>query len=174
MDEIWKPIKDFSKYEVSNKGRIRSFYKNRFMKPLILIPIKNGCNYYFVNLYFKGIRKTPTIHRLVIESFVGLPPVKDFVCNHKDGNKLNNNLSNLEWISRSDDANHAYRLGLRPARDTRGEKSSNAKLKNNEVRKIKQLLNQGILHKEIAEIFKVTRANISQISRGFSWTNITI
>ena len=90
MEEIWKEIKDYEGlYWVSNLGHV----KNKHNK--ILVPeIRNS--YYSVNLSKNGVRTHKRIHRLVAEAFI--PNSKKLpMVNHKDENKLNNNVTNLEW-----------------------------------------------------------------------------
>lgn len=98
MNEIWKPIKDFeSLYEISNKGRVRSlcgrYGKNRIVK------LGNGSRGYLnVCLCNKGKQTTRNVHRIVAETF--LPNPESLPCvNHKDENRKNNNVDNLEWCS---------------------------------------------------------------------------
>ena len=95
IEEIWKPIKGNEKYLVSNFGRIKSLYTNRFLKPCIL----DG--YYRVVLRKKckeRKQEIKNIHRLVAENFI--ENKFNYPCvNHKDENKLNNYFENLEWCS---------------------------------------------------------------------------
>ena len=95
MKEIWKDKKDYEgHYQVSNWGRIKSikFGKERILKQNI------RCGYYYVNLYKNNIKKQYPVHRLVAEVFIDNPDNLPQV-NHKDENKTNNNVDNLEWCS---------------------------------------------------------------------------
>lgn len=102
--EIWKDIESFEGlYQVSSKGRIRSLDRNvhhrnscQFKKGIILLPLKAGANYLYVNLWKNNKRKFVGIHRLVALAFIPNPLGLKQV-NHKDENKSNNNVSNLEW-----------------------------------------------------------------------------
>lgn len=96
--EIWKPIKDFETlYEVSSYGRVRSLC-GRYGKNLILKQGSGSRGYLNVSLCKKGVQKTVNVHRLVASAFI--PNPDNLPCiNHKDQNKTNNNVSNLEWCS---------------------------------------------------------------------------
>lgn len=98
--EIWKTINNFSKYEISSFGNIRNKTSNNILTP----NIKSG--YLSTSLPNNtGDRKSVKIHRLVALSFIPNPLNKETV-NHKDHNKLNNNLSNLEWATTTEQNNH--------------------------------------------------------------------
>ena len=91
--EIWKKINGYYNYEVSNYGRIRS--KNKILKPQL-----KGNGYLQISLCVNGKCKTFLLHRLIAETFIPNPDNYKEV-NHKDENKCNNNVSNLEWCTRS-------------------------------------------------------------------------
>ena len=113
--------------------------------------------------------KTIKTHRLVLEAFIG-PRPQGFECNHIDGRKKNNPLSNLEWVTHPENINHAWRTGL--ARE-KGENHHNHKLKNGEVLLIKKLLASGIVNqRQIAEMFKTYKRQISKIKTGYTWSHI--
>ena len=119
MQEIWKEIKDYPNYQISNLGRIKAlkFYSNihkrYYDRELLLKEKKNSHGYKFISLGCgkRGTRKNIAIHRLVAEAFIPNPNNLPEV-NHIDGNKLNNNIDNLEWCTRSENMLHAYKLGL--------------------------------------------------------------
>lgn len=107
FEEIWKPIKEYENlYLVSNLGNVKSLHNN---KEKLLKPIKQG-EYIGVALNNSGKRKSFLIHRLVLQTFSGY---KDgCIVNHKDGNKKNNHLDNLEWCSFSENVVHAIENNL--------------------------------------------------------------
>lgn len=102
--EIWRDIPGYKGlYQVSNIGRVRNKHKN-----LILIPGKSSRGYLLVCLCKNGIQKTFKVHRLVATAFIPNPDNLPQV-NHKDENKLNNNLENLEWCDAKYNSNYGTR-----------------------------------------------------------------
>lgn len=115
MKEIWKDIKGYEGlYQVSNLGNVMSWVNNsqhKRTRGLILKPRISKHGYYYINIYKDGKRKTVKNHRLVATHFISNP--KNLPCvNHRDGNKLNNKVSNLEWVTYSENRNHAINTGL--------------------------------------------------------------
>jgi len=87
--------------------------------------------------------------------------------NHKDGNKANNHISNLEYVTPSENCKHAYRIGLA---DERGERNPNHKLKEKDIPQIRKLLDEGVLsQREIGRRYGVTRGAIKCIKIGRNW-----
>lgn len=105
MEEIWKGIKDYPKYEVSNLGRIRNIKTGRILKPNF------SGRYYSVELFNETGSKRKAIHRLVAEAFIERKNGQDVV-NHIDGNSFNNSASNLEWCTVTENNIHAIKNGL--------------------------------------------------------------
>ena len=108
-EEIWKDIDEFPNYQISNTGTVRNKDTHYIIKPQL-----SSSGYLTVRIRkHRGDYEKPAlnIHRLVAEAFVegGRP---DLQVNHKDGNKLNNVASNLEWCTRKENSQHAMRLGL--------------------------------------------------------------
>lgn len=108
MNEIWKDILNYENlYQVSNLGNIKSVYTNKILKPSADI-----YGYVRFSATKNGKQRTLRIHRVVMETF---NPIQiKMQINHKDGNKANNALSNLEWCSDSENKKHAYALGIMP------------------------------------------------------------
>lgn len=104
--EIWKTIKNYENYEVSNLGNVRNTkFNNRLLKPSII----NG--YYRIRLCKDGKYKAYFLHKLVAETFLSNPNKYSQV-NHKDEDKSNNTLSNLEWCDSSYNINYGKRNSI--------------------------------------------------------------
>ena len=113
-DEIWKPVKEFEdRYLISSYGRVMSLQTNAgkaIQRLKTLSPSRNGL-YLDVQLFIKDVNYHKAVHRLVAEAFLVNPAGKPFV-NHKDGNKLNNHVENLEWCTCQENIQHAWDTGL--------------------------------------------------------------
>ena len=137
-------------YEITREGDvINKRWGNRKLKPQ-----PNGKGYLRVNIcgghYF--------VHRLVAEKYVPNPDNKPQV-NHKDGNKLNNNADNLEWVTNQENRDHAVKNGLHP----HGE-CSYAKLTTKDVDFIRE--HTEYTSKEIADMFSVSDSHVRGIRKG--------
>ena len=107
--EYWKPIVGYEGlYMVSNWGRVKSMNYRHSGKERILKPVTNSSGYLLVKLCKDGKVKTFTVHRLVAEHFIPNPNNYKEV-NHKDENKTNNVVSNLEWCDRKYNQNYGTR-----------------------------------------------------------------
>ena len=122
MKEEWKNIKGYDGlYQVSNKGRIKSFYCNKCIhgniknvnRTRILEPFDNGSGYLVVGLTKNKKRKNYYIHRLVADAFIENKDNKEEV-NHIDFNKKNNSLENLEWVTSRENSIHAIEKIKKP------------------------------------------------------------
>ena len=105
-EEIWCPINGYEGlYDVSDKGRVRSL---KFGKERILKPLRNTCGYLQVCLCKNGEIKQCLVHRIVAQTFNPNPDNLTEV-NHKDENKTNNSVQNLEWCDRKYNINYGIR-----------------------------------------------------------------
>lgn len=112
-EEVWKDILDFNGlykgyYQISNLGRVRSLDRTdsagRKLSGRLLKQSNNRVGYLFVNISINGKRKTLRVNRLVAKAFIPNPYDKIFV-NHKDEDKHNNNVNNLEWVTPKENSN---------------------------------------------------------------------
>jgi len=103
--EEWRVIVNDSNFEISNYGEIR----NKTTMNTLKTSLMGG--YLSISLHLNNKKVILKIHRLVATCFL-LCSDETYIVNHKDGNKKNNNVENLEWVSRSENAKHSFRLGL--------------------------------------------------------------
>lgn len=171
--EIWKEgLYWEGLYEVSNMGRVRNIQRwvkskgpgKKFLPVVIRKPQLNRYGYPVVCLNGKPKAVLKSIHRMVVEAFIG--PIPDGMqVNHKDGNKENNHLDNLEICTGSQNQLHRHRvLGQH-----RGEKHPRAVLTNKSVRQIIKMFDDGFSNREIGERFGVDRTTIGHIKKGKTW-----
>ena len=117
--EIWKAIKDYEGlYVVSDIGKVKGLHRSVVhmgrkitIKEKILHNRVNNFGYKEVRLSKDGKTTTKFIHILKAQAFIPNPEGKKEV-NHKDGNKVNNHISNLEWVTHAENIKHAYSSGL--------------------------------------------------------------
>lgn len=167
--EIWKPIKDYPKYEVSSLGRIKSSSRD-ILKGHIVYKNKKPCQ---VTVYLtkeNGEKKNLSVHRLVLEAFTGLCPAGYEGC-HNDGDGTNNALTNLRWdthkANMQDSIIHGTfvrPIGFKKGHSIgRGETNNFAALTEIQVKMIKILFDQDFTLRQIAEAFGVNETSIQHI-----------
>ena len=162
-EEIWKVVEEAAGlYEVSNFGRVLSRHKNkiRILRQNIL---RDG--YHQVALYFERYPHDRKVHRLVAQAFLEPIGGKPYV-NHKDGNKSNNSLENLEYCTMAENNAHAGFMNLKPI----GSNHTNSKLTHEQLKEVRAMLAKGdMTHKAISKIYGVHRATISGIFQNKSY-----
>ena len=145
-------------YQISNLGNVFSKRSNRVLK-------QTKCKKGYWNFATKiggrnGIAHYFRIHRLVAEAFIPNPESKPYV-NHKDGCKTNNMLSNLEWVTASENSAHAWATGLRLP--------SNRKLTADQVREIRA---SNLSQRKLGEIYGIDQVNIGRIKRRETYKDV--
>lgn len=115
--EAWRQVDGYP-YEVSDHGRVRrTVRRSGVWSGRILRQAFDGHGYPFVVLCRDGQAKQIKVHKLVLAAFVGPRPSPKHQCNHRDGNKRNNVLANLEYVTASENVRHAWRTGLHRRRE---------------------------------------------------------
>lgn len=183
MIEIWKDIPEYEGYyQVSNLGNVRSLDRIRethpsakkqfkvFKKGFLLTPDLTHGGYLRFSLSKDKKTKKFSSHRLVAQAFIPNPENKEQV-NHKDGNKLNNSIDNLEWCTGSENIRHAYKNGLQ---SQVGEKNAASKLTNEQVKEIKVKLLNGVSPKEISNSYPIHRTSVYDIINGRNWSHVIL
>ena len=162
--EVWREIEGFEGYLVSNKGRVKSLKRKT---PKILSQFIDSRGYFQVDLN----RGNKLVHRLVAKAFIHNSEEKEQV-NHIDGDKLNNDVGNLEWMTNQENQIHAIALGLKV--NPKGEDAHNAKLIDEDVLEIYNLAhNTRLTQAEIANRYGVSCHAVSKIKTGKNWSHLT-
>lgn len=178
--EIWEQIPGYKEYyQVSNLGRVRSLDREYFVDSeikgkytgtirgrILKQSIVNG--YKRVTLFDnQHNKKGVNVHRIVLIAFVGK---SDLVCNHKDGNKENNCLDNLEWVTQAYNNRHARIEGLN---NMYGENHHQAKLTKDDVIEIRHLYeSKDIKQNKLAKMFDVSATHINRIVHNKCWLSV--
>lgn len=175
MDEIWKDVPGYEGYyQVSNIGNVKSLdrvvshkrYNKEHVSEKILSPKKHG-GYLSVRLCGDGKRKLFLVHRVVMLAFVGNPSKEQIDINHKNSNKKDNRLINLEYCTRSENIKHSYLNGTHPS----GEDHHNSKFTNKERKEIYLLKQKGYTLKQIINIFPASSSTIWYIIDNYARKN---
>ncbi len=176
MIEEWLIVPGYEGYyEISSLGRVYSLprwikngvYSYRFIVGHIMHACSDGWGYLHVSFRKNGKIKSHHVHKLVANSFLGNTPIGKEV-NHIDGIKTHNWVTNLEYLTRSENKKHAYQLGLC---NEYGERNPFHKLTEQEVIAIRQ---DNRVQTKIALDYRVSQANISAIKRGKTWNYLSL
>lgn len=161
-------VKGFNSYIVSNLGDIYSIGRAGNWTGCFIKNSINHKGYARVTLSKSGVKKTFSLHRIVLDSFTDNECNKEQV-NHINGKKLDNRLINLEWCTASQNVTHAYSNGLAVA--PKGVQKS--KLSELDVLTIVNRYKNGERLKEISNSYCVSEQTLSSIVTGRSWSHVT-
>jgi len=151
-------------YEINSDGSVFSLIRNKFKKDW-----HHRDGYRLIGLTKNKKRTVVYVHRLVAEAFLPKVDGKDFV-NHKDGNKANNDISNLEWVTKSENSKHSFEIGIQ---SNKGENHPMAQLNEEKVKDIRQKFASGnYKRKELAELFGVKKTTIEKVITRKLWKHI--
>jgi hypothetical protein len=175
--EFWRKT-IFEGYDVSSQGRIRSWWvivankgwsngaRGELSDSPRIIQGAAGDSSGYPYLNVRGTnRACPKIHRLVAIAFIPNPENKPEV-NHKTGVKANNWTDNLEWATRQENIDHAWRIGLRDDIMPSGESHYGSKISDERVLEMQRLYDQGVKPIHLAPMFGVTLANTYDLAKG--------
>lgn len=186
MNEIWKDILHYENwYQVSSFGRVKSLIrKHRFgysKKEKVLQSFPNNKRYLRVDLCKDGQRDCRQVHRLVLETFIGLCP-EGMECRHLDGNPQNNRLDNLQWGTASENQRDRIIHGTSNRGLThinQGENQGAHKLTEKQVLKIRRLYEtksssgkRQYSQRKLASMFGVQQTTIKNVVNRKTWKHI--
>jgi hypothetical protein len=175
--ELWMPVNGLEKYyRISSYGRLTSLCKSMRKvayprkKEKLLKPHRNSYTGYFAfvfSMWGNGKDKRYNIHKLVATHFIPNPNNLPEI-NHKNGVKTDNNVANLEWVTREDNIRHGFMNGL--IKPLRGEKAHNSTLTNEQVLFI---FNFKGSPRQLSRDLDMPYSKIASIRNGVSWNHIT-
>jgi hypothetical protein len=157
------PIPGHQRYEISEDGTIRNCLNGKIKSQYI-----GSTGYYMVSFSYGNKSNPQRVHRLLASCFIPNPDNLPHI-NHIDGNKTNNSLGNLQWVTHEGNMKHAFSTGLA---NNSGEKNGQAKLSAGKVSEIKQLLLTGMSQQKIAKRFGVSRSCIQGIKERRLWASM--
>jgi hypothetical protein len=154
-------------YYIYDDGRVYTTLRKKFMTPST-----SNSGYLRIKVFdTNGKPKLVFVHRLVAEAFIPNPDNKPQV-NHIDGNKKNNTVENLEWVTAQENSVHAFNTGLRHGR--KGKDCAATKWPEETIIRICELLSENkYTDKEIAQITNTNRALVISIRMGTTWAHIS-
>jgi hypothetical protein len=176
MQEIWKDIKGYEgMYQVSNLGRVKSLKRKGRRRDTIMKGVVGNRGYRIIVLRNNKHRQQIVAHRLAAIAFIPNPENKKEV-NHKDFDKLNNHVDNLEWCTPKENTRHAlYNGRMNWDNAVRGEKHGRSKFTEDQVKGIKSHLRDGIKNqRQLAIEYNVSITTIYNIRINKTWSHVSI
>lgn len=179
-NDLIRPIPFLDGYYATSFGSIYSVWSNKFLK---IDKKVNNAGYFGFQGSFKSQKgkrgrqkKYLDVHRAVCMAFYGVPKDKTMQVNHKNGDKKDNKVSNLEWVTPKQNIKHMIDNGmfepykLKMSERNKGSKNIKAKLSENDVEKIRELHKTGsFFQREIGKMFGVSQTIVSGIILGKIW-----
>jgi DNA-binding transcriptional regulator YiaG len=168
-----RPIPEYEDlYEIDRQGNVYAMFDYHQLKAgRVRKPVPGSHGYPSLNLSKNGTVRRWFIHRLLMLTFHPVQNSDQLQVNHRDGNKQNNDLNNLEWCSSLENNRHA-RYVLKAYPDKKGEKHSQAKLTPEAVREIRRLKANGVKQNRIAKMYNLSTSVISNVVNRKTWAHI--
>lgn len=157
--EFWKET-EYKDFFISSYGNIKTVKKGHKPQRTVYLDKDGYCRVWIG-------RKFVLIHRLVAKAFIDGDA--SLTVNHKNGVRTDNNLENLEWLSRADNERHARRV---LGKKLFGQKASRSKLKNEDIIEIRILGLSGAKQKEIASFKNISQSQVNRIIRRANWGHL--
>ena len=162
-------MKQYYNYTVHKEGVVVSHYNNKPLSVQTYKKNKQGNKVIYPRVRIRKDKKSywVALHRLVAEMFLPNPENYPHI-NHKDGNRLNNHVDNLEWCTHEMNIKHAMDNNLNP----KGEQHGIAVATEQIVRDIRRMRTEGMTYPEIANIVQLKRRTVEAIGAGQNWKHV--
>lgn len=159
-------IPGYPGYTATKSGKVFSYKKKRKELKIHI----NNAGYKFVGLYCNRTKKTKSfpVHRILAMIFIG--DITGMQINHKNGNKLDNRINNLEICTASENILHSFKMGMSTI--NKGSECNLSKLREHQIKTIKKRILAGHKNKKIAKDYNVDPSLISHIKRGKAWAHL--
>lgn len=184
INEEWREVPGWDgRYSVSNLGRVRTNYVDynnhtgilvRKKVENIRVPTVHPKGYFYISLSAPKKRWFVGVHKLIALAFIANPNNYTII-NHKNGQKTDNRIENLEWCSHKQNMHHAWRTGLMKNARLTGVKHHRARLCDDDIRFIRKLITDfsDIAKKrEIATLYHISIYTINDILKRRSWKHV--
>jgi hypothetical protein len=161
-DEKWETIKDFPNYMISTESRII----NKTTLNMVSISINKKHKHRAVRLWQNGKTRLLKVYRLKAQAFIPNPDNKPQV-NHKDGNRMNEDLSNLEWVTASENMKHSFQSGLCRGFYKKGLENQNRKINVEDILLLRRWYQSGFFDSsKLSKVFGCNSSYLAKIARG--------
>lgn len=168
---MFKDVPSYETYEINLFGEIRNKVSGKFLKPMTMATSRlkrKPFVYHRVTLCKNGVPKKFSVSRLVAYTFIGEPTSLCHEVNHKDGDRNNNHVSNLEWVSPAENKKHAELSGLLPKCESHG----NNIYTEEQARLVITLSKDSYSRKQVSEMAGVTISFVKDIRNGRAWKHL--
>lgn len=170
-NEVWKQLDGYSRYLFSNYGRIKSTKYQGGKSERIIHPAISGGYLKSIFLNDNGIYDSHVVHRLICLAFYPNDNYKNLEVNHKDANKVNNHIDNLEWVTRQQNMDHAKENNLNVI--LKGEQIGNSILKEWQVLEIRSKFKRRIYTRRmLSQEYNISEATIKEVVNRRTWRHI--
>lgn len=158
FDKHLKAVNNFSNYKIDENGRVFNTQGKEIKQTI------NRNGYSMVVLSNNGRAKNCSVHRLVAEAYIPNPENKPEV-NHKDSNRKNNSVSNLEWCTHSENMKHGYKYGFKQSYLSHDDQKRGARINGEKTKRTVRVIETGIIYSSLHECAIETNCDPGAISK---------
>lgn len=173
VPELWRVVPGFEEYEVSSAGRVRRVGRATGAQVgHIRKPGRLPRGYLYVPTYRGNVQRNAYVHRMVALAFLGNPPCPGAHVNHKNFDKADNRVENLEWVTPSDNLRHTWRHDRQRTHDQTARGVSNGRAKLTPALAAAIRSSDGRTISSLAHEYGVSRSTVRRVLSGESWGGV--